>query len=209
MTFPAFCLMRTKTHIQKEREREQVGGKPSVEHCFDLRLSSAIFRHRYTCIFHFRLSVAPFPFIFHIFYGAPSRHVCVCECKKWKLALTACAFALLSFISFHFISLQFIFHVVAIRVVARLCFKAFRNPFRNYVSLFNIMLCFPLALAATVLSLCLCYSRYIVNIFEQWAPDVVVALSEVSARCLVPGAWCLVQVRPGVALILSALPLNQ
>lgn len=130
-----------------------MGWKPSLEHCFDLRLSSAIFRHRYTCIFHFRLSVAAFPFIFHIFYGAPSRHVCVCVSVRnensLRLWLCLC-FALLSFISFHFISLQFIFHVVAIRVVARLCFKAFRNPFRNYVSLFNIMLCIPIALALSV-----------------------------------------------------------
>lgn len=181
----------THTHRKEERERERgkVWGKPPLEHCFDLRLSSAIFRHRYTCIFHFRLSVAAFPFIFHIFYGAPSRHVCVCECKKWKLRLCLC-FALLSFISFHFISLQFIFHVVAIRVVARLCFKAFRNPFRNYVSLFNIMLCSPLALAATATALAL---SLFLSLHCQYFRTMSSGCGCRTERTeSLPGAWCLV-----------------
>lgn len=120
----------------------------------------------------------------HILRCAVSTCVCVCVSVRnensLRLWLCLC-FALLSFISFHFISLQFIFHVVAIRVVARLCFKAFRNPFRNYVSLFNIMLCIPLALALSVSVSLATLSIFSNNELRMWLSHWAESL---------PGAWC-------------------
>lgn len=123
---------------------------------------------------------------FFTYFTVRRLDMCVCVCvsvrneNSLRLWLCLC-FALLSFISFHFISLQFIFHVVAIRVVARLCFKAFRNPFRNYVSLFNIMLCIPLALALSVSVSLATLSIFSNNELRMWLSHWAESL---------PGAWC-------------------
>lgn len=192
--FNAFHRAQRHTHRKEERERE---GKCEGNPHSNIALIWG-FRRPFSAIVIrvFFISASALRHFRSFFTYFTVRHLNMCVCESVRNENSVCAFALLCFLSFLFISFLCNSFFMSSPFALSLGFALKLFVILLEITFLFSILCYvalSLSLPLPLHSLCLCFSRYIVNIFEQWAPDVVVAQSA-RRLCQVPGAWCLLAV---------------